>query len=96
MKKVAAVIFSVIMIGVVVIGCGSSKSEAETTEKNNNKRSDFAKLSEAYDMSIGFQGISVWDYIDPETGVHYLIYYYPDGGSITVRYNKDGSIMTDK
>ena len=29
MKKVATVIFSVIIIGITVIGCGFSKSEAE-------------------------------------------------------------------
>lgn len=94
-KKVVAVIFSVVMIGIAVIGCGSSKSEVETTgEKMNKRKSDFSKLSDTPDMS--FQDSRIWDYIDPETGVHYLIYYHSDGGGITVRYNEDGSIMTDK
>lgn len=36
-------------------------------------------------------------YIDPETGVNYLIYDGGYDGGITVRYNADGSIMvTDK
>ena len=35
-------------------------------------------------------------YVDPETGVNYLIYtdYYK--GGITVRYNADGSVMVTK
>ena len=36
-------------------------------------------------------------YVDPETGVNYLIYQDYNKGGITVRYNADGSIMvTDK
>ena len=98
MKKVATVIFYVIIIGITVIGCGFSKSEAE---KKRNKvsiaNSDFVKLSEApttYNVDPG----CVWDYTDPDTGVHYLIYNNESGtsGLITVRLNKDGSIMIDK
>lgn len=32
-------------------------------------------------------------YVDPETGVNYLIYQDYNKGGITVRYNADGSIM---
>lgn len=32
-------------------------------------------------------------YIDPETGVNYLVYKEGYKGGITVRYNADGSIM---
>ena len=38
MKKVVTVIFSVIIIGITVIGCGFSKFEAETTGEKINKR----------------------------------------------------------
>ena len=37
-KKVVTVIFSVIIIGITVIGCGFSKFEAETTGEKINKR----------------------------------------------------------
>lgn len=44
MKKVVTVIFSVIIIGITVIGCGFSKFEAETTgEKINKRTSGFNK-----------------------------------------------------
>ena len=36
---------------------------------------------------------SIKVYVDPETGVNYLIYDDPYRGGITVRYNADGSIM---
>lgn len=35
-------------------------------------------------------------YVDPETGVNYLIYEAYNKGGITVRYNADGSIMVTK
>ena len=35
------------------------------------------------------------EYVDPETGVHYLIYSSGSVGGITVRYNADGTIMVD-
>lgn len=38
----------------------------------------------------------VYDYTDPETGVHYLIYVSEVGCGLTVRYNSDGSIMVEE
>jgi len=38
-------------------------------------------------------GKTVDYYIDPDTGVYYLIYDGGYDGGITVRYNADGSIM---
>ena len=35
------------------------------------------------------------DYVDPETGVHYLLYDGYEGCGISVRYNADGTIMVD-
>ncbi len=74
MKKVATVIFSVIITGITVIGCGFSKSEAEKRNKVSIANSDFVKLSESpttYNVDPGY----VWDYTDPDTGIHYLISY---------------------
>lgn len=48
----------------------------------------------------GIEKKIVYDYTDPETGVHYLIYsehQYSSGmGGITPRLNPDGSIMVEK
>ena len=45
MKKVVTVIFSVIIIGITVIGCGFLKFEAETTGEKINKRISGFKAS---------------------------------------------------
>ena len=42
------------------------------------------------------QTTSVREYIDQETGVHYLVYCAGYKGGITVRYNADGSLYTTK
>lgn len=38
----------------------------------------------------------IMDYMDPETGVHYLLYDGYNGCGICVRYNADGTIMVDQ
>ena len=35
-------------------------------------------------------------YVDPETGVNYLVYKEGHGGGITVRYTSNGEIMVTK
>lgn len=40
-------------------------------------------------------GYCVKDYVDPATGVHYLICNYGRGAGMSVRYNADGTIMVD-
>ena len=35
-------------------------------------------------------------YVDPETGVNYLVYTEGHGGGITVRYTSNGEIMVTK
>lgn len=35
----------------------------------------------------------VYEYIDPDTGVHYLLYDDGNSGGMTIRYNADGTIM---
>lgn len=36
----------------------------------------------------------IYEFIDPDTGVHYLIYHSIEKGGITPRLNKDDSVMT--
>lgn len=39
---------------------------------------------------------TISDYVDPETGVHYLVFFgYNGRGGITPRLNPDGSYMVD-
>lgn len=41
------------------------------------------------------QSLTMTDYRDPDTGVHYWKYSTGTGCGITVRYNADGTIMVD-
>lgn len=45
-------------------------------------------------------GIVMFEYVDPETGVHYLLLVRKDGyggmGGITPRLDKSGQVMIDK
>ena len=39
---------------------------------------------------------NVYDYVDPDTGVHYLVYCGYRKGGIAARLNPDGSVMVDE
>lgn len=45
--------------------------------------------------ALGYED-NVYDYVDLDTGVHYLIFYGYRRGGITPRLNPDGSIMIEK
>ena len=61
----------------------------DTTNTVKNDADYYKKLTYAY-------GDQIMDYVDPETGVHYLLYDGYEGCGITVRYNADGTIMVDQ
>lgn len=74
----------IIIIGLlIVIGMIISVSimATKSTEKHNNEP---------------IKDKDVTEYIDKETGVHYLVYRDINGVGMSVRYNKDGSIMKEK
>ena len=71
----------------------------ETNMKNQSEHSVRHDLRN-YDESFGTSAKDyIYDYVDPETRVHYLVirdtYYNSGRGDITVRYNSDGTIMVD-
>ncbi len=74
-------ILALATLGLVLMGC-------ESVSEENADESKINETSNNYDVE---------NYIDPETGVCYLIYdevhANSASGGITVRYNADGSIM---
>lgn len=50
---------------------------------------------QSYVSDIEGDGSDVKDYVDPATGVHYLMHVGYGHGGMSVRYNADGTIMTD-
>ncbi len=60
-----------------------------TLGNDNITRAEESKKAPA----VHLDNTTVHKYVDPETGVNYLIYDGVKQGGITVRYNTDGSIM---
>ena len=67
-------------------------------EINDNTASDTNSKIQNYNNYNSNEGI--YEFVDTDTGVHYLIYCYRYGysgmGGITPRLNADGSVMVDK
>lgn len=80
--KVLISVASIAVISGVLTGCNVSK------EKTWNDEDYYHNLTY-------YASDEISDYVDPETGVHYLLYDGYNGCGITVRYNADGTIMVD-
>ena len=77
-----------IFVSILLLGCGSD------VDKVNELNNEIKVESE-----VKFKEGTMYEIIDSETGVHYLIYVRFDhsvGGSITPRLNPDGTVMCDK
>lgn len=78
MKKLYAVfIITLLILSIIIVGVACSKQNDTRSNLSVNDVDSFA----------------IKDYVDPETGVHYLLYEDGDAGGICPRYNADGSIM---
>ncbi len=80
-------VFTILLLLVLVVTFGGSMDNQETTQE----------ITSFSDLGCNDD---VYDYVDPDTGVHYLIYthkaYNAGMGGITPRLNPDGSIMVDE
>lgn len=76
-------VFTIILLLVLALVFGGSEDNQKTTQ-------EMTSLS-----ALGYED-NVYDYVDPGTGVHYLIFYGYRKGGITPRLNPDGSIMIEK
>ena len=70
-------------VTMAVIFCALTSLTACGANDENNSKDDTVPV---------YVNDSVSTYIDPETGVNYLIYHVADRGGITVRYNADGTL----
>lgn len=88
MKRIIAIILSVVMICFIFAGC-QTKYKATA---NETKR--FVEIES--DMEMDSSGITVRGntiYVDRETGVMYLVFYGANRAGITVLLNSDGTPM---
>ena len=80
-KKILATLLVFGLAATTLIGC-SSPTGVETTKDNN--------IEKIYNSDI-------YEFIDPDTGVHYWIYSHKAGyggmGGMTPRLNPDGTVM---
>lgn len=77
MKKKLMIFLTATILTFSLVGC----SVPETTESSESHL--ISKINGSY----------VYEFIDSDTGVHYLYLYK---GGITPRLNSDGSVMCDK
>ena len=85
--KIVFLIFF-IFLSLLLLGCGSDVDKV-------NELDNEIKV----DSEVKFKEGTMYEIIDSETGVHYLIYVrfeHSVGGSITPRLNSDGTVMCDK
>ncbi len=86
MKKI---IYSMLIILILIVftGCSIQDDEESSTEENK------FQIVYTYDNDI-------FEFVDPDTGVHYWIYSHVAGragmGGITPRLNSDGTVMVTK
>ena len=89
-KRMLFVVFSLALV-FVLAGCSLNDAldELQNTHEGEQREVEYASYAHC-----------VYDYIDSETGVHYLLYsfYNANGetGGITPRLNPDGSVMVDE
>ena len=88
-KKISLLLMAIglLMIGIGIGGCVSENISSTASTRTDDKR-EIRLLN--YDLT---------EVVDPETGVHYLL--YDSGGgrggtAITVMYDSDGRIKHDK
>ena len=85
--KIGFLIFFIFLF-LLLLGCGSDVDKV-------NELDNEIKV----DSEVKFKEGTMYEIIDSETGVHYLIYVrfeHSVGGSITPRLNSDGTVMCDK
>lgn len=70
---------------------------AETVSENVVEEESSQKLPDYLDY---FNSANIYDYVDPDTGVHYLVFrdsnYQSGRGGITPRLNSDGTLMVEE
>ena len=91
MKKKLMIFLTATILTFSLVGC--SVPEGTETSNEGTETSNSGATSKIYNNDI-------YEFVDPDTGVHYWIYSHSEGysgmGGMTPRLNSDGSIMCDK
>ena len=80
MKRMILVIMMVTALSLTA--CGQQTNDEVNTQKETIWENDMTYLSN-----------NVYTYVDPETGVNYLVFHGYNCAGMSVRYDKTGNIM---
>lgn len=84
MKKILYILLLCVCMCFVLVGCDVPDGTQTSNEGSTSK----------------IYNDDIYEFIDPDTGVHYWIYSHSGGysgmGGMTPRLNSDGTIMTTK
>lgn len=103
-KRVLTIAMVVVAIlGLMACGTGTKVVEAsvqhDATEASKKEDNNAGVMTSLYENHSLADGDNVYDWVDPDTGVHYLIYSYMSygagAGGITPRLTRDGHYMVD-
>ena len=88
-EKISLLLIAIglLMIGIGIGGCISEDISSTASTRTDDK------------WEIRLLNYDLTEVVDPETGVHYLLYdtgYNKGGTAITVMYDSDGRIKHDK
>ena len=86
--KIAFITTFIILLAVLTGMCFSAIKGIKANAKENQ--------SSSIDHLDKIGSSNIYDYVDEDTGVHYLVFQNIKGSAMSVRYNSDGSIMTDE
>ena len=79
MKKIIIIVLTILIGSTMLTSCGQTTDTKEPTKTQT--------------MTLDNRDcFTVW--VDPDTGVNYIVFAGDRKGAMTVRYNADGSIMT--
>lgn len=86
-KLLSVFVVSVLAVATLCLsGCKSGSCTSKTDDSCVKQLSELASCEYIY----------IYDYTDPDTGIHYLIYFGSNGrAGITPRLNRDMSVMVD-
>lgn len=115
MKKEALVISLILVIFLLITmftftGAGYYAISGNTAEESSDNQVVVETVSENVveeepsqklpDYLEYFNTANIYDYVDPDTGVHYLVFrdsnYQSGRGGITPRLNSDGTLMVEE
>ena len=76
-------ILAIALIVWTLIICSACNADAYITMRNPHAIEEYPGYAHDY----------MEEFVDPDTGVHYLLWKCDNSGGMSVRYNADGTIM---